>query len=239
MSFLDTEAAALQRSLYDGASFMFDKEADALGFNNSLVGSKKVDSNLQLILKSQTQSKIAAKDEIEKEDIQNEVKELRDDTDLDPSGPKSVPAENLFLLSPALQDQKNVEKIKEMMERGDEDFANEIQVSGNQLDIPGTGSLEVDTGDDWHQTFLAKHDRLSFAQQRGLQASQNIGQSEIPCVEEIPPEKEAVVNNLKKSNLSLMQSAVAVDKETEMEKQRKNREIEQKLMIANNKKSSD
>ena len=58
MSFLDTEAAALQRSLYDGASFMFDKEADGVSFNNSLIGSKKVDSNLQLILKSQTQAKI-------------------------------------------------------------------------------------------------------------------------------------------------------------------------------------
>lgn len=39
---------------------------------------------------------------------------------------KSVPAENHFLLSPVLQDHKNKDKIKEMMERGDDDFGNDI-----------------------------------------------------------------------------------------------------------------
>ena len=43
-----------------------------------------------------------------------------------------------------------------MMERGDDDFGNELQVP----------QVEETKPQDWHDTFLANHDRQSFAQRR-------------------------------------------------------------------------
>lgn len=68
---------------------------------------------------------------------------------------QSVPTNNHFLLSPILHDSKNKDKIKEMMERKDDEFGNDIEVPEND---------EEQIQDDWHQSFLANHDRLSFAQ---------------------------------------------------------------------------
>lgn len=105
------------------------------------------------------------------------------------------------------------------MERGDEDFANEIQVTGDQGDTQNVANLQADTGDDWHQTFLEKHDRLSFAQQRGLQASQQIGFNSTPQVEYFTQENQVAISNLKKSSLSILK-AMAVEQETEQQAQR-------------------
>ena len=55
--------------------------------------------------------------------------------------PKSLPVDDHFLLSPMLNDQKNKEKIKAMMERNDDDFENELDVPNPQ---------EEHLNEDWH-----------------------------------------------------------------------------------------
>ena len=52
-----------------------------------------------------------------------------------------MPTNNHFLLSPVLQDQKNQEKLKNMLERGDDDFGQ---------DIPMPQIEEDQIKDDWH-----------------------------------------------------------------------------------------
>lgn len=94
--------------------------------------------------------------------------------------PKSLPVDDHFLLSPMLNDQKNKEKIKAMMERNDDDFENELDVPNPQ---------EENLKEDWHQSFLANQDRRSFLVSNDADDDDKFVQNSksfLECVDEQP-----------------------------------------------------
>ena len=90
------------------------------------------------------------------------------------------------------------------MERRDDDFANDISVQQDG------DEEEVKQGNDWHTSFQANYDRVSFANRHGINRSSHAA-SDPPQIEVYQPDDKAIVRDLKKSNLSLMRSVANQD----------------------------